>query len=641
MTCVKRVPDTVISTVIHCYLMRFSHLTKYLDRLEKTASRNEMTVILAEALKKSGKDEVDKICYLLLGELLPPYTGVEFNLAEKMMVQALSAAYDSNKEAVTRLYKTAGDLGDVAEKLAFKKGGGREKNLQVTDVYNDLLEVARESGVGSQKRKINKLSGLLARLDPVSAKFVTRIPIGKMRLGFSEVTLLDALSVMEKGDKSARPEIERAFNVTADIGEIAKRIKNGGLASFKKITAKPGVPIRPSLAERLPKIEEVFEKAGPEVGVEKKLDGFRTQIHVWQEHGVKQIALFSRNLENTTAMFPEIVESTKKIKVEGAILDGETIGYNPKTRKFLPFQETVQRKRKHDIAEFTKKIPLSIFIFDILYLDGRSLIDLAFKERRKILEKVLSRPGKNSATQLASQKITSDINIIKEALSESLDADLEGLVIKKLDSPYEAGSRGYHWIKLKATSAALGNLRAAPLGRHSDERSLPATGASPNLAGRAGMKSGKTKILDTIDCLIMGAYKGKGKRAKFGVGGLLLGISGGDDRYYSISRLGTGLSDKQFYEIKKKVNSLKAAERPKEYVVDKDTKPDIWVKPGLVVEILADEITRSPRHTAGMGTDRRGYSLRFPRLVRFRDDKSPEDATTVQEVERLHKQQKH
>lgn len=597
--------------------MLFSKLALYLDALDKTASRNEITKILARVLKEAKTEEVRKISYLLLGELLPSYKGEEINVAEKMMIQVLARAYGKNAEEAARLYKTKGDLGDAAYMLAEKhKEGGR---ISVDDVYDELLALTLMTGAGSQEKKISELAKLFSKLDPLSAKFVARIPVSKLRLGFSDATLLDALSLMEKGDKSARPQIEHAYNVTADIGELAEMIKKQGLRSLERVEPKPSVPIRPALAERLKNIAEVIDKAGPVVGVEQKLDGFRTQIHIWHERDKKDAALFSRNLENTTHMFPEIARAARKLRVKSVILDGETIGYNPQTKKFMPFQETVQRKRKHDIEEFAKKIPLTIFVFDILYLNGRSLLSLSAKERRDILEKVLR--GTHGTLQLAKQKTTSDPQVITEELKESLKLGLEGLVVKNLGLPYQAGSRGFHWIKLKATSTALVDLRAAA-------------------------PKGTKKLPDTIDCVIMGAWRGRGKRTAFGVGGFLLGLRGNDDKYYTISRLGTGLSDDQFREAKKRMEKIKSERMPKEYVVDKDVRPDIWARPSIIAEILADEITLSSRHTAGRTEKEergrkgnRGYSLRFPRLVRFRDDKNPEDATTLKEIADMYKRQ--
>lgn len=592
--------------------MRFSELATHLEKLEETASRNEITKILAEVLKKSDEEEVDKICYLALGELLPAYRGVEFNIAEKIMMEVLARSFRKTPDEISRAYKSKGDLGNVAHDLA---RGRVKKHPDVKSVYQDLLKIANYSGTGSQEEKISAFSDLISGLDALSAKFISRIPLGKLRLGFSDATLLDALSVMEKGDKSARPEIERAYNVTADIGEIARRVKKSGLGSLKKVEPEPGIPIRPSLAERLKSIDEILEKAGPVVGVEQKLDGFRTQVHIRNKNGKKDVTLFSRNLENTTTMFPEIVASARNLPVQDAILDGETIGYNPQTEKFSQFQETVQRKRKYDIAEFAKKIPLSIFVFDVLHLDGKSLLGLSFKERREELEKIFKNKGVVGSIRLSPHQETDDPKTIASSLKESTAKGLEGLVLKKLDAAYQAGSRGFHWIKLKSTSAALEKLR--------------------------GGTEKKSKLPDTIDGVLMGAYKGRGKRTKFGVGGFLLGVRGPQDRYYTISRLGTGLSDEQFREARRRIKNLEAGAKPKEYEVDKDASPDIWIKPQIVVEILADEITLSPRHTAGRGVGgKRGYSLRFPRLVRFRDDKNAEDATTAGEIEIMYKKQK-
>ena len=587
--------------------MTISKLAAYLEELERTASRNEMSRLLASIFKETRAEEIDVVCYLLLGELVPAYRGVEFNIAEKLMIQVLAAAYGRNAKEVAAHVRRTGDIGNTAEELA-RHRQHKSRTLEVRDVYDELLAIANDSGEGSRERKVRRMAELLASLDPRAAKFVARIPVGKLRLGFSDATILDALSVMEKGDKSARPAIERAYNVTADIGEIATRVKKGGVASLKNVKPRPGVPIRPSLAERIKDIPDALKKAGPRVGVEYKLDGFRTQVHVWKERGKKRVVLFSRNLENTTAMFPEIEKAAGRLSVESIILDGETIGYNPNTRTFAPFQETVQRKRTHDIAAFAKKIPLAIFVFDVLYKNGESLLEHTFRERREVLEKIQGPGTRGSVIHLSEQKETDDPKLIARRLKKGLDAGLEGLVVKNLEAPYEAGARGFHWIKLKATSAALATLRGSA-------------------------KKTRTQVLDTIDCVVMGAYKGRGKRTQFGIGGLLLGIRGNDGRYYTISRLGTGLSDGEFRETKLRIKKLRAETPPKEYVTDKEVTPDIWVKPKLVAEILADEITRSPRHSAH-------YSLRFPRLVRFRDDKNAEDTTTIQEIVVLWRHQK-
>ncbi len=588
--------------------MQFAELSQAFLKLEKTSSRNEITRILAELFKKALPKEIAKICYLSLGELLPAYRGIEFNIAEKMLIQILAKAYNMTPEKVASYYKKIGDLGDVAYEFSKAKSKVQKSKLSVEEVYDQLLEIAQESGPGSQERKINKMAELLRKLDSLSAKFVTRIPEGKLRLGFSDATILDALSLMIKGDKSARMEIEQAYNVTADIGQISQLIKRAGLEKISALGPKPGIPIRPSLAERIPDPEEIIKKLGQKVAIEPKLDGFRIAIHIFQKENKKEVMLFSRNLENTTQMFPEIVEAAKKLEIKSAILDGEAIGYDPKTGKFSPFQETVQRKRKYDIERMAKKIPLVVFVFDILYLDGTSLLKESFQKRRLLLEKILK--NSSEALRIVRQKIAQSAQEIQEELEKAVREGLEGIVVKNLQSPYEAGSRGFHWVKFKPTSAALKQIREGT----------------------------KTGLADTIDCLVMGAYKGKGKRADFGVGGFLLGVKGDDGKYYTISRLGSGLSDEDFKEMSKRIKMLQVKDVPKEYVVKKETVPDIWIKPSFVVEILADEITLSPRHTAGLKNDR-GYSLRFPRLVRFREDKNPEDATTVTEVAKMYRMQ--
>lgn len=575
--------------------MQFSELARYLQKLEQTSSRNLITEYLAEILSKTSMSEADKVCYLLLGRIAPQYTGIEFNLAEKMMIKAIALAYNVDQKLVSERYKKVGDLGNVAEKLA---KGQRRKDLSINKIYQMLYETAVETGVGSQERKLAKMAEVLSNVDALSARYIVRIPLGKLRLGFSDITILDALSILKKGDKSARKQIEAAYNVTADIGKIAVQVQEKGLKSLAKIKAQPGVPIRASLAERLDSAEKIIEKVGPKVAIEPKLDGFRIAVHIWQENKKKQVRLFSRNQENVTYMFPDIVKAAKKLRVKSAIFDGEAIGYNPKTGEFYPFQETVQRKRKYGISEAAKNIPLKVFVFDILYLNGRTLLDKPFFQRRRILEKVLG--GSKTDIVLTEQHIVEKAAEFKKLAHTYIKEGLEGAVAKKLDVAYQAGARGYHWVKYK--------------------------------------KHTEGGLADTIDCVLMGAFYGRGKRAGFGVGGFLLGVRE-KEKYYTISNLGTGLTDAQFRQMRKTIEALAVDKKPKEYVVDKLAEPDIWVRPKVVLEILADEITISPRHTAGRGRTGKGYSLRFPRLIRVREDKNPEDATTVAEVKKLYKLQ--
>jgi len=572
--------------------MNFKTFADYLSQLEATASRNKITGILADLLKKASSEEIDKICYLSLGQLAPCYAGIEFNLADKLMMRAISKAFTIPEERVRQTYKRVGDLGEVGSVLA-KAAIGR-KNLSVLEVFTRLNEIAKESGAGSVEKKIGGMADLLNDLDSLSVRYVIRVPLGRLRLGFSELTILDALSWLVEGDKSKRKTIEEAYNVQTDIGQIAQIIKKKGLKGLKTLKIHLGVPIMPALCQRLSNAEEIIKKMG-QVAVEPKYDGTRMQIH-WSKN---KTSIFTRNLENVTLMFPDIVEAlNKEIKAKEVIFDGEAIGFEPQTGKFLPFQETIKRKRKYEVINKAKEIPLKYFAFDILYKDGKDLLNMPFNQRRVILEKTIL---KNAQTlKVSPQIVTESFQELKEFHAIQIKKGLEGVVVKKWEAVYDPGRRGYTWVKLKQEK---------------------------------GKKGGG--LADTLDCVVMGYYKGRGKRATFGIGGFLVGVreKGGSDQFVTISKIGTGLSDEQWREMRKRIDQVKVKEKPKEYLIDKNLFPDVWCLPKIVVEIEADNITKSPIHTAK-------YALRFPRLVQFRDDKSPEEATTLVEAEKLYKLQR-
>jgi DNA ligase-1 len=428
------------------------------------------------------------------------------------------------------------------------------------------------------------------------------------------MTILDALSWMEKGDKSLRKVIETAYHVRPNLGYIAKVIKEKGVSFCKKITPSVFTPILMMKAERLSSAKEILEKIGP-CAVESKYDGFRLQIHYSKEKD--DVKIFSRNLEEVSSMYPDIVLGVKnEIEVKNIIFEGEAIGFNPQTGDFLPFQETVQRKRKYGVEEKSKEIPLKIFAYELLYLDDSSFIHHPFEERRKALEKVVAKKKdilKNTIL-LAPQQIVSSDKKLELIFYDAVSRGLEGIVAKKLDGIYQAGARGWNWIKFK--------------------------------------RSYSSKIEDTIDCLVMGYDVGKGKRVSFGIGAFLVGVfDENNDLYVTVAKIGTGLSDEEWRLLFQKCQKIKVKDKPKNYLVDKTMACDVWVLPSLVVEIRADEITRSPVHTAGRKmkltktgqaeeVDIPGFALRFPRLERFRDDKNPNELTTLSELEKLYHSQK-
>lgn len=605
--------------------MRFAKLSEYLDKLEATSSRLSLIDILAQLFSEVKVEEIAKVVYLIQGRVAPFYEPIEMGMSEKLIAQAIASAYGVEREEVLKTYGKIGDLGKVAENLSTRgpvapvsrasalRGSAlrrvRPRSLRshavdardlssappLVEVFHILKEIAQTSGQGSVEKKVNLLAGLLKKMDPVSAKHLVRIPLGASRLGVGDPTVLDALAQAKLGDRKSRKELEGAYNKTSDLGLIGQVLWERGLDGVKRLNVKVGRPIRPQLAERLPDAKTILEKFGGQAHAQQKFDGFRVQIH---KNG-DEIRLFSRNLEETTLMFPDIIEGARRqIKAKTAILDSEALAFNPESDEFLPFQETTKRRRKYGIEEMSKTLPLKAFVFDVMYIDGKSLIDMPLQERMKKLEKVIE-----GSEVLVPQpgEITGSESRLNELFNDALTKGLEGLVVKKIDSGYEAGARNFNWVKQK---------------RHS---------------------SGE--LQDTIDCVILGYIFGRGKRAEFGAGALLVGVyNEPQDEFVTVSKIGTGLTDEEWREIHQRADKIKVEHKPAR--VNSLLAPSVWIEPKIVIEVLADEITRSPVHTAGKVGSEPGYALRFPRLVRFRgDDRRAEDATTVKELIEMYKLQ--
>ncbi|MDD5416336.1 MAG: ATP-dependent DNA ligase [Candidatus Daviesbacteria bacterium] len=586
--------------------MLFSKLAEYFEKLEQTSSRLTLIDILCDLFKEVKAEEVSKVCYLIQGRVAPFYEPIEIGMAERTVAASIARAYGVKREDVLEEYGKVGDLGLVAEQMTICHSGKRsasiidsgQARMTVAEVFKTLKEIAQISGVGTVEKKQGLLVGLLQKVDSVSAKHLVRIPLGVSRLGIGDPTILDAFAKLKLGDRSKRKLLEGAYNRVSDLGLIGETLWKGGLVAVEKLQVRVGRPIRSQLAERLPNPEKVIEKMG-EVNVQRKLDGFRVQIHKDGE----AVRLFSRNLEETTAMFPEIVEGTTvQIKAKTAILDCEAIGFNPLSDEFLPFQETTQRRRKYGISEMAKKIPLKAFCFDILYKNNKSLINLPLHERLKELESIAKQ---DDTIIIEKGETVKDGKKLQILLDDAISKGLEGVVCKRLDSKYEAGARNFNWVKLKRHSAG--------------------------------------ELEDTIDCVILGYIFGKGKRSGFGAGSLLVGVyDESQDEFVTVSKIGTGLTDEEWREIHKRADKIKVLHKPAR--VNSLLTPSVWIEPSIVIEVLADEITRSPVHTAGKkgppAGGEPGYALRFPRLVKFREaDKKAEDATTVKELIEMYKQQ--
>ncbi len=586
--------------------MTFKRFAQYLSQLEATSSRLDITKILSDLFKEAADEEIDKICYLLQGRVVPLYENVEMGVADKMMIKAIASGVCANQDEVLAAFKKEGDLSNAAFKIKNQKSKEQRinKKLTIIQVFSLLSKVALSSGDGSQEQKISLLADLIRQSDSLSACYIVRITLGKLRLGFSDMTMLDAFSWTLTGTKNQRTEIEKAYNVRPDMGYIGRTIKTKKMSGLSRTLPVIGTPIRMARADRLTSAKDILEKIG-KCAVESKYDGLRVQIHYQKEKNI--IKLFSRNLEDMTQMFPEIVASVvEQIKAKEVILEGEIVAYNPKTGVSIPFQQTMQRKRKYDIEKKVLEVPVRVYCFELLLCDGVDYIAKPYLERKKKLKEIIK---EDKVLFYAREHIVDREQLIEDFFEKSISEGYEGIIAKRLDGVYQAGVRGWNWIKFK--------------------------------------KGMSRRLMDTFDVLVMGYTYGEGKRTSFGVGQFLTGVfDENKDKFVTLTKIGTGLTDEQFRQFKKRIKNLEIKEKPANYQVDKLLEADVWLKPSLVVEVGADEITRSQVHTCGriMGPSKSGsaqevktagYALRFPRLIRFRDDKNPSEITTVEEVKKM------
>ncbi len=570
--------------------MNFSRVAETFETIEPIQARLAITRILGDLLGAATPIEAGIIATLSLGELRPAYKNIPFAIAEKNAIRAVAQFLGEPTDEIVIAMKEAGDLGSVLGARSWNPAA----SLSVEQVYERLERIALLHGTGSQDSKIQSLSLLFRDLDQLSAKYCLRIIMGKLRLGFSDMTILDALSWMHVGDKSLHAQLEQAYNVCADIGIIATTLKSSGLPAIETMGIHIGVPVRPAAAERLPTAAAIIEKLGPCVA-EPKIDGFRLQVHIKHTGTATPIvAFFSRNLQNMSPMFPELTEACLHLPVSSIIAEGEAIAYDPNTDNFLPFQETVKRRRKHDIASIMEEFPLQLFLFDILYLDGESMLNMPFRERRKILQAILAKTRSNHVRCIQEIAVTT-AKQLEVYFNATITDGLEGVVVKRPDTAYTPGKRNFNWIKLKRIEHG-----------HLD---------------------------DTIDCVVLGYYVGEGKRSGFGLGAFLVGVyDKSQDMFVTIAKIGTGMTDIEWVALKKRCDTLAVPQRPKNVQCAEALAPDVWTVPEIMCVIRADEITRSPLHTAGKQGDQPGYALRFPRFITYRDDKSATEATTVDEI---------
>jgi DNA ligase-1 len=580
--------------------MKFSKFCSYLDKIENESSRNEMSLILAELIKNLSKDEVRNAIYLLLGRTAPLYVAQEFNFSARSIIKSLAKFSGKDTEIVTKRFKEIGDLGNLTEEyLAEQKGSA----LDINAVHSHLEKLARISGKNSQKLKQDQYIDLLKKCSEQESRYIGRIIGGDMRLGLSLKTLFQALSISINGDNSFKDQIEYAYGVKADPGLIAEILKESGINTIADLRPEPGIPIASKLVERESSSANIIKRVG-ECLIQPKFDGLRVQIHFSQKgffentnegelpiDRVKKVRIFSRNMEDMTDMFPDVVKAIENFPVQSFIVDGEAIGIDNLSGMYMAFQDTIRRKRKHDVESISKDYPLQVNLFDIMELEGRDLTRLGLEERMVLLKDLIDKNGGDLIRVTEMSKVDSEEGL-ERLFTDYVAKGLEGIIAKSLNSKYDPGTRNYDWIKLKASS--------------------------------------KEELIDTVDAVVMGYYVGTGARAKLGMGALLAGIYDRKlDRYVSLAKVGSGLSDEGIRRYLKAMEPFKLSEIPKNYEISSGLIPDVVISPKIVISIAADSISRSKMHEAA------GFSLRFPRLIVFGRDKAPEDTTSLEELEKM------
>ncbi|UYZ39427.1 MAG: ATP-dependent DNA ligase [Candidatus Methanospirare jalkutatii] len=578
--------------------MRYSELVEVCEEIEATTKRLEMTDLLVKLFKKTPAELIDKVIYLIQGKIYPDFVGIKLGIAEKLAIKAISQAYGVDKNEVLRDFKRLGDLGTVAKELAAKRTQAvlASAPLTVERVHETLDEIARASGARSQEAKIGLLAGLLSDANPKEAKFIVRTVTGKMRLGIADMTILDALAIAYTGEKENRKHIERAYNTSSDLGDVAKTLATSGLEGIKNYKIRVGRPIRMMLAQRLASADEILNKLGGEAACEWKYDGERIQIH---KKG-KEVILFSRRLENITEQYPDVCATVREhVRCNEAIIEGECVAVHPDTGELLPFQELMHRRRKYGVEDAAKKFPVSLFLFDVLYMDGEDLTQQEYIVRRKKLEEIVRCDERIRLTEMLR---TSDLGEVERFFEHAIEAGCEGLILKALNGVYQAGARGWLWIKLK--------------------------------------RSYQSKMVEPIDVVVVGAFHGRGRRSG-SYGALLAAVYDKEnDVFTTISKVGSGFKDEDLENLPKMLSPYEIEHvHPR---VKSEIEADVWFTPSVVMEIIGDELTLSPVHTTAFGKIREGagIAVRFPRFTgRWRFDKSPEDATTVEEIVEMYKSQ--
>jgi DNA ligase-1 len=604
----------------------FKQLCKTFEKLENTTSRLDMTSLMGDFLKQCDTDEIQMISYLVQGRVAPRFVDCEFNYSEKSLINLLEGYFNKeNKDVnIVNIRQKTGDIGDTVFEISDELSK-KEKKRTVKDVYKILWNIVNTTGKGSVERKGKLIIEFLGSSTNLESKYFTRIVCGQLRLGLHSKTMMDVFSYAVRKDKELSDEFSRVYGASSDIGYVASKLDDFEERKVRKnlenISIAPGFPVLSRLVERVGTFEEAVERLGDKFLVQGKFDGLRLQIHkyrkeevekrdvIWREYLVDKsqgldlfasngntvVKLFTRNLEDVTDMFPEVVEDVREVDIDSFILDSEVLGWNYSEDTFLSYQTTMQRRRKYEIGDIKKEIPVKAMLFDILYLEGKDLTQEDTQKRIGILEKEFG--DIDNSLRVAETLELSSVKELKETFDKYIKQGLEGVIVKQLKGGYSAGKRNFEWIKLK--------------------------------------KSMDRGLIDTVDMVVVGYYYGSGRRAELGIGALLGAIYNEEEnRYDAICKIGTGISDELFKEILENLKDFETLKKTKDVAVNEDLKPDVWVRPHFIITVDADEVTKDISKSNDVGN---GLSLRFPRLIEWDREKSLEEVTTVEELTRIYR----
>lgn len=567
----------------------FRALADLFQELERTRSSSRLIALLAAFLRSLRPEEAAAVAYLLRGEVAAPFAGIRFGMAERLVAQAIAQACGSSAKHISRLLSSLGDLGSVAQQL---HQGSSGHSGSILHVVAKLRAIAALSGTRSQAAKCSGLAALLAQTSGIEAKYLVRTVLGSQRLGVADMTYLRALAKAYTRSVDWTG-IEAAYNILSDLGEVSRRVARGGLAALRNVIPRPGIPVRMMLAARAHDLREIAARMHGTMLIEHKYDGERLQIHRDRDG---HVLAFSRRATNITDQYPEVIKAIAAGPIPNrSILEGEVVAFDPAAQRLLPFQQLMQRRRKHQIEAYAAKVRVALFAFDLLLIGNRSLLNEPLLERRSLLRRYCPPRGVIHLSECTESTSLADV---QRCFTAALRAGAEGLVVKAGSGPYQAGRRGWLWIKYK--------------------------------------REYQSRLSDSFDLVIIGAMRGRGRRARSFGSLLLAAFDPTSNRYYSLTKVGAGLSDRLLRELPSLLRALRVPRcHP---LVETGIRADLWFRPVKVVEVTGADLTLSPVHTvARKRLHGQGLALRFPRFVRLREDKSAEQATSVAEIYRMYR----